>query len=51
MNTRATRHISRNSHERAAVGMHGPEEGAWVERMLPDYDNLRVAFEHAIDRQ
>ena len=34
--------------ERAAIGMHGPEEGAWVERMLPDYDNLRVAFEHVI---
>ena len=28
--------------------MHGPEEAAWVERMLPDYDNLRVAFEHVI---
>ncbi|GAT09948.1 AfsR/SARP family transcriptional regulator [Mycolicibacterium novocastrense] len=34
--------------ERAAVGMHGPQEGAWVERMLPDYDNLRVAFECAM---
>ena len=34
--------------ERAAIGMHGPDEGAWVERMLPDYDNLRAAFEHAI---
>ena len=34
--------------ERAAIRMHGPEEGAWVERMLPDYDNLRVAFEHVI---
>ena len=34
--------------ERAAIGMHGPDEGAWVERMLPDYDNLRVAFEHVI---
>ncbi len=32
--------------ERAAAGMHGQEEGAWVERMMPDYDNLRVAFEH-----
>ena len=28
--------------------MHGRDEGAWVERMLPDFDNLRVAFEHAI---
>ena len=34
--------------ERAAIGMHGPNEGPWVDRMLPDYDNLRVAFEHAI---
>ena len=34
--------------ERAAIGMHGADEGAWVDRMLPDYDNLRVAFEHAI---
>jgi predicted ATPase len=34
--------------ERAAAGMHGVDEGAWVERMTPDYDNLRVAFEHAV---
>ncbi|MFY9921937.1 MAG: AfsR/SARP family transcriptional regulator, partial [Mycobacterium sp.] len=34
--------------ERAAIGMHGADEGAWVDRMLPDYDNLRVAFEHTI---
>jgi predicted ATPase len=34
--------------EQAAVGMHGADEGAWVERMLPDYDNLRVAFEHVL---
>jgi len=34
--------------QRAAAGMHGPDEGAWVERMLPDYDNLRAAFEHAM---
>jgi predicted ATPase/DNA-binding SARP family transcriptional activator len=33
--------------ERAAAGMHGADEGAWVERVLPDYDNLRVAFDHA----
>jgi predicted ATPase/DNA-binding SARP family transcriptional activator len=37
--------------ERAAAGMHGPDEQAWVERMLPDYDNLRAAFEHAIGDQ
>ena len=34
--------------ERAAAGMHGADEGAWVERMMPDYDNLRVAFEHVV---
>jgi predicted ATPase/DNA-binding SARP family transcriptional activator len=34
--------------QRAAAGMHGPDEQAWVERMLPDYDNLRTAFEHAM---
>ena len=33
--------------ERAAAGMHTADERAWVERMLPDYDNLRTAFEHA----
>jgi hypothetical protein len=34
--------------ERAAAGMHGPDEQAWVERLLPDCDNLRTAFENAI---
>ena len=34
--------------ERAAVGLHGAEERDWVERMLPDYDNLRAAFERAM---
>ncbi len=34
--------------ERAAIGMHGADEGAWVDRMLPDYDNLRAAFEHVL---
>lgn len=34
--------------ERAQVGLQGIEERDWVERMLPDYDNLRVAFEHAM---
>jgi predicted ATPase/DNA-binding SARP family transcriptional activator len=32
--------------ERAASGTQGSDEQAWVQRMLPDYDNLRVAFEH-----
>lgn len=34
--------------ERAATGTQGTDEQAWVERMLPDYDNLRAAFEHAM---
>ncbi|OBK23939.1 transcriptional regulator [Mycobacterium asiaticum] len=34
--------------ERAAVGLQGAEEREWVERMLPDYDNLRTAFDHAM---
>jgi predicted ATPase/DNA-binding SARP family transcriptional activator len=34
--------------EQGAAGMHGADEGAWVARMLPDYDNLRVAFEHVM---
>ena len=33
--------------ERAARGLHGADERSWVERILPDYDNLRVAFERA----
>jgi predicted ATPase/DNA-binding SARP family transcriptional activator len=38
--------------ERAAIGMHGADEGTWVDRMLPDFDNLRAAFEHVIaDRE
>ncbi len=32
--------------ERAAAGTQGRDEQMWVERMLPDYDNLRTAFEH-----
>lgn len=32
---------------RAAAEMHGADERVWVERMLPDYDNLRAAFERA----
>jgi predicted ATPase/DNA-binding SARP family transcriptional activator len=34
--------------EQAAQGVQSPDERAWVERMLPDYDNLRVAFERAV---
>ena len=28
--------------------MHGPDERAWVVRMLPDYDNMRASFECAV---
>ena len=43
--------------ERAAVGIRGDDEQAWIERMAPkartmmtapDYDNMRTAFEHAM---
>jgi predicted ATPase/DNA-binding SARP family transcriptional activator len=34
--------------EQAAAGMHGADEAVWIERMMPDYDNLRVAWEHVI---
>ena len=34
--------------EQAAASVQAAEERAWVERMLPDYDNLRAAFEHAM---
>lgn len=46
----ATRHARYYTElaQRAAAGMHSADEQAWVERMLPDYDNMRVAFEHAI---
>ncbi|BBX33219.1 putative ATPase [Mycolicibacterium mageritense DSM 44476 = CIP 104973] len=46
--------------ERASVGLRGPDEAAWVQRILPkagttyaapDYDNLRTAFEWAMARQ
>jgi predicted ATPase/DNA-binding SARP family transcriptional activator len=36
--------------EQAAAGVQAADERAWVERMLPDYDNLRAAFEHAMAR-
>ncbi|OAN39635.1 BTAD domain-containing putative transcriptional regulator [Mycolicibacterium iranicum] len=32
----------------AAAGAHTAEEQAWVDRILPDYDNLRAAFEYAM---
>ena len=34
--------------ERSAAGMHGADERVWVQRILPDYDNLRAAFERAM---
>lgn len=34
--------------ERCAAGMHTADERAWVEQLLPDYDNLRSAFERAM---
>ncbi|OBG91612.1 transcriptional regulator [Mycobacterium sp. E136] len=34
--------------QRAAAEMHGPDEAGWVDRMLPDYDNIRTAFEHSV---
>ena len=37
--------------ERAHAGMHGADERAWVERALPDYDNMRAAFERAMADQ
>jgi predicted ATPase/DNA-binding SARP family transcriptional activator len=30
--------------ERAAHGLQGPDERAWVEDVLPDHDNMRAAF-------
>jgi len=33
---------------RAARELQGPDEKAWVQRALPDADNLRAAFEHAM---
>lgn len=46
----ASRHVCYYTElaQRAAAGMHGSGEQVWVERMLPDYDNLRAAFEHAM---
>ncbi|SOJ56361.1 Putative HTH-type transcriptional regulator [Mycobacterium simulans] len=36
--------------ERAGAGMQSAQERDWVERLLPDYDNLRAAFEHAMEQ-
>jgi hypothetical protein len=33
--------------ERAAVGLQGPDERAWVDQALADYDNMRAAFVRA----
>lgn len=46
----ATRHVAYYTElaEWAAAGVQGPDERSWVERMLPDYDNLRTAYEHAL---
>ena len=49
----AARFARRHTHhftglaERSAQALQGPAEAAWVERVLPDHDNLRVAFERA----
>ncbi len=37
--------------ERVGAGMQSAEERDWVERMLPDYDNLRTAFDCAMANQ
>jgi predicted ATPase/DNA-binding SARP family transcriptional activator len=34
--------------EQGAEGIQSARERQWVERMLPDYDNLRAAFEYAM---
>jgi len=34
--------------EQGARAVQGAEERSWVERVLPDYDNLRTAFERAL---
>ncbi|OSC39873.1 AfsR/SARP family transcriptional regulator [Mycobacterium decipiens] len=36
--------------ERAGAGMQSRQERDWVERVLPDYDNLRAAFVYAMDQ-
>jgi predicted ATPase/DNA-binding SARP family transcriptional activator len=34
--------------EQGARAMQGADEQSWVERILPDFDNLRAAFERAV---
>ncbi|SDO69721.1 Predicted ATPase [Nakamurella panacisegetis] len=34
--------------EAAAAGVQGPDERAWVDRTLPERDNLRVAFDQLV---
>jgi tetratricopeptide (TPR) repeat protein len=34
--------------ERAARGVQGRDERAWIDRTRPDFDNLRTAFERAV---
>jgi predicted ATPase/DNA-binding SARP family transcriptional activator len=34
--------------EEAARGVQGPDERAWAERTMPDRDNFRAAFDHAM---
>ena len=34
--------------ELAGAGMQGPDERAWVDQALPDFDNLRAAFRYAV---
>jgi predicted ATPase len=37
--------------EQGAQAVQGPDEQHWVERVLPDYDNLRAAFERSVADQ
>lgn len=37
--------------ERAGAGVETAAEREWIERVLPDYDNLRTAFERAMSDQ
>ena len=44
----ARRVLHRHWPSRPPRGCTAPTSAAWVLRMLPDYDNLRAAFEHAM---